>query len=132
MPWYVYKAVSADGEVLEGELEAPDRSSVVERLRSQGHVPIRAEERKGGGDGVAWRRVARRSGGVGAGDQRWELAHPSPPDVRRPGAPRAPLAAPIRRDVLAPAVSAADAPGARVVAPLPGTGGGAPHGPVPP
>jgi general secretion pathway protein F len=68
MPWYVYKAVSADGEVLEGELEAPDRSSVVERLRSQGHVPIRAEERKGGGDGVAWRRVARRDRGVGAGD----------------------------------------------------------------
>jgi len=68
MPWYVYKAVSADGEVLEGELEAPDRSSVVERLRSQGHVPIRAEERKGGGEGVAWRRVARRDRGVGAGD----------------------------------------------------------------
>ena len=68
MPWYVYKAVSADGEVLEGELEAPDRSSVVERLRSQGHVPIRAEERKGGGGGVAWRRVARRDRGVGAGD----------------------------------------------------------------
>lgn len=65
MPWYVYKAVSADGEVLEGELEAPDRSSVVERLRSQGHVPIRAEERKGGGGGVAWRRVARRDRGVG-------------------------------------------------------------------
>lgn len=68
MPWYVYKAVSADGEVLEGELEAPDRSSVVERLRSQGHVPIRAEERKGGGGGVAWRRVARRGAAVGAGD----------------------------------------------------------------
>lgn len=68
MPWYVYKAVSADGEVLEGELEAPDRSSVVERLRSQGHVPIRAEERKGGGGGVAWRRVARGDRGVGSGD----------------------------------------------------------------
>ncbi len=68
MPWYVYKAVSADGEVLEGELEAPDRSSVVERLRSQGHVPIRAEERKGGGGGVAWRRVARSDRGVGSGE----------------------------------------------------------------
>jgi general secretion pathway protein F len=68
MPWYVYKAVSADGEVLEGELEAADRSAVVERLRSQGHVPIRAEERKGGGGGVAWRRVSRRGGGVGASE----------------------------------------------------------------
>jgi general secretion pathway protein F len=49
MTWYSYKAVTAEGEVIEGELEAHDRRAVVERLRSQGHVPIRAEERKGGG-----------------------------------------------------------------------------------
>ena len=68
MPLYVYKAVSADGEVLEGELEAPDRSVVVERLRSQGHVPIRAEERKGGPlGGVGLGGVVRRRPARGAG-----------------------------------------------------------------
>jgi general secretion pathway protein F len=56
MPWYSYKAVTADGEVIEGELEAHDQRAVVERLRSQGHVPIRAEERGRGG-------LLRRGGG---------------------------------------------------------------------
>ena len=55
MAWFNYKAVTADGEVIEGELEALDRGAAIERLRSQGHVPIRAEERRGG-------RSARRSG----------------------------------------------------------------------
>ncbi len=48
MAWFSYKAVTADGEVIEGELEALDRGAAIERLRSQGHVPIRAEERSGG------------------------------------------------------------------------------------
>ena len=55
MPWFHYKAVSASGEVLEGELEASDRQAVVEELRRLGHVPIRAEARRG--RGVAGRRV---------------------------------------------------------------------------
>lgn len=45
MPRFSYKAVAADGEVVEGELEATSREAVVERLHAQGHVPIRAEER---------------------------------------------------------------------------------------
>ncbi len=49
MPWFSYKAVTTEGEVIEGEFEAFDRAAVVERLRAQGHTPIRAEERKGGG-----------------------------------------------------------------------------------
>lgn len=44
MPRFSYKAVSPDGEVIEGELEATNRQAVVERLHAQGHVPIRAEE----------------------------------------------------------------------------------------
>jgi len=44
MPRYSYKAVAADGEVIEGEIEAASREAVVERLHAQGHVPIRAEE----------------------------------------------------------------------------------------
>jgi general secretion pathway protein F len=49
MALFSYKAVSAEGEVIEGELEALDQRAAIERLRSQGHVPIRAEERRGGG-----------------------------------------------------------------------------------
>ena len=47
MPSFTYKAVSASGEIVEGVIDAQDRDAVVERLRRQGHVPIRADERKG-------------------------------------------------------------------------------------
>jgi general secretion pathway protein F len=66
MPWYNYKAVTAEGEVIEGELEAHDRRAVVERLRSQGHVPIRAEERRGRG-GLLRRGGARRGARISRG-----------------------------------------------------------------
>jgi general secretion pathway protein F len=49
MARFLYKSVSATGEVVEGEIEATSREFVVERLRAQGHVPIRAEEAKGSG-----------------------------------------------------------------------------------
>jgi general secretion pathway protein F len=44
MPRFNYKAVSADGEVIEGELDAASRQALVDRLHADGHVPIRAEE----------------------------------------------------------------------------------------
>ncbi|MGQ0658443.1 MAG: type II secretion system F family protein [Chromatiales bacterium] len=44
MPLYVYKAVSQTGEIIEGELDAPNQKAVVELLHTQGHVPIRADE----------------------------------------------------------------------------------------
>ena len=47
MPRFSYKAVSPDGEVIEGELEAATRQAVVDRLHADGHVPIRAEESRG-------------------------------------------------------------------------------------
>ncbi|MDH3594372.1 MAG: type II secretion system F family protein [Rhodospirillales bacterium] len=65
MAWYSYKAVTAEGEVIEGELEANDRRAVVERLRSQGHVPIRAEERRRAG--LLRRGRARRGAGISQG-----------------------------------------------------------------
>ncbi|MDJ0609127.1 MAG: type II secretion system F family protein [Kiloniellales bacterium] len=60
MPWFAYKAVTPAGEVIEGELEAVDQSAVIERLRGQGNIPIRAEERRRGGGGA--RRVVMRRG----------------------------------------------------------------------
>lgn len=49
MPRFRYKAVSAAGELLQGEVEAPDRDALVARLMSQGHTPIRADEVSGRG-----------------------------------------------------------------------------------
>ena len=46
---YRYKAVNADGEVVEADMAAPSRAAVVERLQALGHVPIRAEEVRGPG-----------------------------------------------------------------------------------
>ena len=51
MAWFSYKAVSASGEVIEGELEATDQRAVIDRLRREGHVPIRAEALRGSGGG---------------------------------------------------------------------------------
>lgn len=44
MPRYRYKAVSAAGEILQGEIEAADRQSVIDGLHSQGNTPIRADQ----------------------------------------------------------------------------------------
>ena len=43
MPQFQYKAVTAAGETIEGEMEAASQAAVVERLQSAGHLPIRAE-----------------------------------------------------------------------------------------
>ncbi len=44
MPRFAYKAVSPDGDIIEGETQAPSRQAVIDRLHADGHVPIRAEE----------------------------------------------------------------------------------------
>src|SRR5215831_4929551 len=62
MARYRFKAATTAGEVVEGELEGADRGSVVERLRRQGHLPIRVEPLAGGAaDRAGLRPVARRS-----------------------------------------------------------------------
>jgi len=45
---FQYKAVSATGETLVGQMEAADKSVVIRRLQEQGHMPISAEEVSGG------------------------------------------------------------------------------------
>jgi len=47
MPTYFYKAVGGNGEVLEGEIEAPSQSIAIEKLQNSGHLPISAEEISG-------------------------------------------------------------------------------------
>lgn len=43
MPIYHYKAATASGEVLEGEMESTSQEGVIRQLQAQGHIPIRAE-----------------------------------------------------------------------------------------
>ncbi len=44
MPSYFYKAITSNGETLEGEMEAPTQSAAIEKLQNSGHIPISAEE----------------------------------------------------------------------------------------
>jgi general secretion pathway protein F len=44
MPHYRYVAVQASSETVEGRMEAPSKSVVIERLHASGHVPIRVSE----------------------------------------------------------------------------------------
>ena len=68
MARFSYKSVSATGEVVQGEVEAESQQAVVERLRAQGHVPIRAQEVSGATRrGLALRRPVVGKG-VGAKD----------------------------------------------------------------
>ena len=41
MPFYSYKAVAPDGEVISGVLEEPSQEAAIERIHSLGQVPIR-------------------------------------------------------------------------------------------
>ena len=41
---FTYKAVSASGDVIEGEIDARDQAGAIEQLHALGHVPIRADE----------------------------------------------------------------------------------------
>lgn len=44
MPTYRFKAVSGPGDVIEGEMEAASQAAVLDHLRGQGYLPIRADE----------------------------------------------------------------------------------------
>lgn len=49
MARYRYRALSADGKVLEGEMEGTDESQVLTRLQEHGHYPVRARRLSGRG-----------------------------------------------------------------------------------
>lgn len=55
-----YKAVTEAGEVIEGDIEAPTQAAVIAHLRSLGHLPIRADERRSGSLGAWFARELRR------------------------------------------------------------------------
>lgn len=67
MTVFRYKAVSAAGEALEGEMDAPSEAVVITRLHDMGHIPVRAEPLAGGRGAVRTVR-ARRGNRVAAGD----------------------------------------------------------------
>ncbi len=50
MAFYQYKAVSPNGKVVEGSLEAVDRQTALSRLQSQGQLPIKVQAE----GGVGW------------------------------------------------------------------------------
>lgn len=59
MPVYHYKALNPQGELLDGEMEAPNEREVVLRLQQQGQLPV--EARLAGADtGPGWRSLFRR------------------------------------------------------------------------
>ncbi len=70
MPRFLYKAVSADGEIIEGEVDATDRQAVVDRLHAQGHTPIRAEARAQAGGSRRALLSLRRSRNLATGSRR--------------------------------------------------------------
>lgn len=54
MPLFRYKALSATGEPLDGQMEAASADEVVMRLQDQGHLPVEARRADaGGGEGFA-------------------------------------------------------------------------------
>ncbi|MFO1153826.1 MAG: type II secretion system F family protein [Rhodospirillales bacterium] len=69
MTLFRYKAVTEAGEVVEGDLEAPTQAAVIAHLRSQGQLPIRADEHKAGLFGGWFRRELRTGGRLGRADQ---------------------------------------------------------------
>lgn len=44
MPLFRYKAVSPDGQVMYGEIDAPDRHVAISRIQNTGQLPISADE----------------------------------------------------------------------------------------
>ena len=62
MPLYAYRAVSAAGEVSNGELDAANEAEIVDRLRDQGMMPVRIAPATGAGAAPAAGGKAARSG----------------------------------------------------------------------
>ena len=46
MPRFRYKAIATDGQVLQGETEAPSHQDVIRKLQETGHLPVYAESVK--------------------------------------------------------------------------------------
>ena len=44
MSLFRYRAIAANGDVVQGEMEASNQGTVIERLRAMGHMPVAADE----------------------------------------------------------------------------------------
>jgi general secretion pathway protein F len=53
---YRYKAVTVDGDLLEGEMESSDQAGVIAHIQQSGNIPIRAEQARTDGLGALLRR----------------------------------------------------------------------------
>ena len=42
MPLFAYKAVRANGELLEGQMEAADEAAMIQKLQEDGYIPIKS------------------------------------------------------------------------------------------
>ncbi|MGO1718740.1 MAG: type II secretion system protein XpsF [Luteimonas sp.] len=59
MTLYRYKALNAQGETLDGQMEAGSEAEVVLRLQEQGHLPVEARPAGEGGGARDWRALLR-------------------------------------------------------------------------
>lgn len=60
MPLFRYKALSASGESLAGQMEAGTADEVIVRLQEQGHLPVEARRADEGGEGFSLSRLTER------------------------------------------------------------------------
>ena len=62
MPQFAYKAVRANGELLEGEMEAADEAALIRKLQEDGYIPIKSTLVQGASRAL-WFSLSRGRGG---------------------------------------------------------------------
>lgn len=73
MSQFRYRAVSASGEIVQGQMEAASLDDVIVRLQDQGHTPLEATLADAGGGGTGLAGLFKR--GPFNGDQLAQFTH---------------------------------------------------------
>jgi general secretion pathway protein F len=73
MSQFSYRAVSAAGEIVQGQMEAATLDEVIVRLQDQGHTPLEAKPADAGGEGSGFAKWFKR--GPFNGDQLAQFTH---------------------------------------------------------
>jgi general secretion pathway protein F len=73
MSQFRYRAVSANGEIVQGQMEASSLDEVIVRLQDQGHTPLEAKSADAGGEGSGFAGFLKR--GPFNGDQLAQFTH---------------------------------------------------------
>jgi general secretion pathway protein F len=73
MSQFRYRAVSAAGEIVQGQMEAASLDEVIVRLQDQGHTPLEAKPADAGGEGSGFAGLLKR--GPFNGDQLAQFTH---------------------------------------------------------